>query len=413
MGPVHRPRSPVSRRRDVPLPSLGGHRRLRGAAHPRRPGPARRGGRFRRQRAGAARDGVAAARTPSPGPGRRRPHAGTPPAARTRQVRRGGRPDVLHAGGARTGHAGQRRPAPCPALRRPSRRRQESMGSLAGSVLDLGCGIGGDLVARGRAGCRGVGVDLDPLTAAVARANLGAFGLEDSASVRTGDATVQDPAGHAAVFADPGRRGARGRIFNPEAYDPRSHRARSRRGRPGGLREGGPGHPARRGPARRGGRVDLRRRRGQGGGALAGRPLRRTARHDAAARDPAPRGPETATTGGRPELGPPPSSGWRRYLYEPDGAVVRAHLVAEVAARSTAPWPIRASRMSPLTHRWPHPSRGLRDPRGAAVLGETAAGRAEATRRGTLTIKKRGFAADIERLRRELRPSGPRSAFSF
>ena len=33
-------------------------------------------------------------------------------------------------------------------------------------------------------------------------------------------AVAQDPRGHAAVFADPGRRTARGRIFDPEAYEP-------------------------------------------------------------------------------------------------------------------------------------------------------------------------------------------------
>src|SRR5581483_8055430 len=82
------------------------------------------------------------------------------------------------------------------------------------------CGVGGDLLARARAGVTGVGVELDPLTAAVARANLAALGLEAVASVRQGDALAQDPRGHAAVFADPGRRSGGRRVFDPRSYEP-------------------------------------------------------------------------------------------------------------------------------------------------------------------------------------------------
>ena len=47
----------------------------------------------------------------------------------------------------------------------------------ADRVLDLCCGIGGDLLAFARAGLRATGVDRDPDTVEVARANLAAFGL--------------------------------------------------------------------------------------------------------------------------------------------------------------------------------------------------------------------------------------------
>jgi SAM-dependent methyltransferase len=87
-----------------------------------------------------------------------------------------------------------------------------------GSVIDLGCGIGGDLVAFARAGLVAGGVDLDPVRAAMARANLEVLGLPGAAQV--GDATTMDPRAFDAAFADPARRGGRGRVFDVEGWTP-------------------------------------------------------------------------------------------------------------------------------------------------------------------------------------------------
>jgi SAM-dependent methyltransferase len=87
-----------------------------------------------------------------------------------------------------------------------------------GSVVDLGCGIGGDLIAFARAGLVAAGVDLDPVRAAMARANLDALGLPGA--VRAGDATAVDPSGFDAAFADPARRGGRGRVFDVDGWSP-------------------------------------------------------------------------------------------------------------------------------------------------------------------------------------------------
>lgn len=87
-----------------------------------------------------------------------------------------------------------------------------------GSVIDLGCGIGGDLMAFARAGLVAGGVDLDPVRAAMARANLEALGLPGAAQV--GDATTIDPRAFDAAFADPARRGGRGRVFDVEGWTP-------------------------------------------------------------------------------------------------------------------------------------------------------------------------------------------------
>ncbi|CAM3889211.1 SAM-dependent methyltransferase [Nocardioides zeicaulis] len=87
-----------------------------------------------------------------------------------------------------------------------------------GSVIDLGCGIGGDLLAFARAGLVAAGVELDPLRAAIAQANLRALGLPGA--VHAGDATALDPRGFDAAFADPARRTGRGRVFDVKGWTP-------------------------------------------------------------------------------------------------------------------------------------------------------------------------------------------------
>lgn len=87
-----------------------------------------------------------------------------------------------------------------------------------GSVIDLGCGIGGDLVAFARAGLTAAGVDLDPVRVAIARANLAALGLPGATQVA--DATTLDVGAFGAAYADPARRGARGRVFDAEGWTP-------------------------------------------------------------------------------------------------------------------------------------------------------------------------------------------------
>lgn len=87
-----------------------------------------------------------------------------------------------------------------------------------GSVVDLGCGIGGDLLAFSRAGLVAAGIDQDPVRVAMAKANLAALGL--AGAVVAGDATTLDTSGFDAAFADPARRGGRGRVFDVEGWAP-------------------------------------------------------------------------------------------------------------------------------------------------------------------------------------------------
>ncbi|MGH3391182.1 MAG: THUMP-like domain-containing protein [Actinomadura sp.] len=275
-------------------------------------------------------------------------------------------------------------------------------------VLELCGGIGADLIALTRAGCRVEAVDLDPLTVAVARANLDALGLSGAATVRQGDATRTDPAGFAAVFADPGRRTERGRVFDPRAYEPPLATVLDLAGQaPAGCVKVAPGIPHEVIPdgveaewISDGGAVKeaalwLGRLASGGSAGAVARRATLLSQH------------RTHTLVPDPALGPPPVGPWRRYLYEPDGAVIRAHLVAEVAAGIDGV--LADPRIAYITS-----DRLVASPFAGGyeihdVLPFSLKGlRAELRRRdiGGVTIKKRGSAVDIERLRRDLRLSG-------
>jgi len=86
------------------------------------------------------------------------------------------------------------------------------------SVLDLGCGIGGDLLALARTGLTVAGIDADPLRVEVARANLDALGL--GGAVQVTEAESLDVSGFGVVFADPARRTDAGRVFDVDGWSP-------------------------------------------------------------------------------------------------------------------------------------------------------------------------------------------------
>jgi SAM-dependent methyltransferase len=83
-----------------------------------------------------------------------------------------------------------------------------------GSVLDLCCGIGADIAAFLRAGLTVTGVERDPATAALAQANCPA------ARITVGAAEDAEWQSAEAVFLDPARRTTRGRTFDPASYSP-------------------------------------------------------------------------------------------------------------------------------------------------------------------------------------------------
>jgi SAM-dependent methyltransferase len=99
-----------------------------------------------------------------------------------------------------------------------ARHRASRVALVGPSVVDLTCGIGGDLVAFARAGRTAAGIDLYPLRVEMARANLVALGL--GGAVVVGDATALDVSPFATAYADPARRGARGRTFHADDWTP-------------------------------------------------------------------------------------------------------------------------------------------------------------------------------------------------
>ncbi|HEX4813990.1 MAG TPA: class I SAM-dependent methyltransferase [Nonomuraea sp.] len=272
---------------------------------------------------------------------------------------------------------------------------------LAGAkVADACCGVGGDFLALARAGCTVAAVDLDPLTVAVARANAEAFGMEDRVTVTVGDAAAVRPEDHDVLFADPGRRTSRGRTFDPMAYSPpwpvvldlvaRTERA-CLKVAPGIPYEYIPQPAEAEWVSYKGEVKEATLWTGE-------RPARRATL--------LPGGHSLTATGARAEVG-----AMGRYVYEPDGAAIRAHLVGEVAARVGGRLldPRVAYIASDLALDTPWASRYAVDDIMTFSLKKLRAALRD-RKIGNVTIKKRASAVDIERLRTDLRLIGEKSA---
>ncbi|WP_030671661.1 class I SAM-dependent methyltransferase [Streptomyces cellulosae] len=275
------------------------------------------------------------------------------------------------------------------------------------SVADLCCGIGGDAIALARAGIRVLAVDRDPVTAGAARANAEALGLADLVEVREADVTEVDTASYDAVFVDPARRGGRGRIFDPEAYSPPlSWAVRAALRAPHAALKVAPGIPHEAVPA------EAEAEWISDGGDVKEAVLWFGTAPGAVRATLLP-GPRTLLGRGLPDPRVRPVG---RYLYEPDGAVIRAHLVAEVAEQlggglvdatiayvtADAPQPTPYASGYEITDRLPFNVKKLR-----ALLREREV--------GVLTVKKRGSAVEPEELRRKALPKshGPNAVTVF
>lgn len=95
------------------------------------------------------------------------------------------------------------------------------------TVIDIGCGIGGDLIAFAKAGFNVVGYEKEPVRAAIALANLQVLKnkqlLDENVTfqVLCADALDAEWPDHQAVFCDPARRNDGKRLISPDSIDPR------------------------------------------------------------------------------------------------------------------------------------------------------------------------------------------------
>ena len=269
-------------------------------------------------------------------------------------------------------------------------------------VADLCCGIGGDALVFAEAGIEVLAVDRDPVTCAVLRANADVLGLGGLIRVECADVQAVPLDGCDAVFLDPARRGERGRVFDPDAYSPPWSFAVGLADRlPAAGFKVAPGipHEAIPGGAEAewvsdGGDV---KEAGIYFGTL------RTAERRATLLP----GPHTLVSVGEPD---PDAGEIGQYLYEPDGAVIRARLIGELAetldGRTLDPTIayLTADRYTPtpyaaayeVTDVLPFTVKKLR-----ALVAERGY--------GTLNIKKRGADIDPAALRKQLRPTGPKA----
>ena len=270
------------------------------------------------------------------------------------------------------------------------------------AVLDLCCGIGADLLAFQRAGLAVAGVERDAETAAIAAANTGA-------PIVVGDAEAADWRSAEAVFCDPARRDGRGRTFDPAGFSPPfGFVTELLAGAQLAAAKLAPGLDHALIPAG----VEAEWVSFAGGvkeavlwsAGFADGPVTRRA---------------TVLPGGQQLTDADPASftvgGIGEYLYEPDGAVIRAGLVRQLAgllpggrridehlAYLSCDAPLAGSLAGSL-------GRGFRVLEVLPYSVKRLRAALAARQVGIVEIKKRGVDVDPAALRRELKPSGPNS----
>lgn len=275
-------------------------------------------------------------------------------------------------------------------------------------VADLGCGIGGDAMGLAGLGIRVSAVDADEVTAAIAAYNLAPFG--DAVTIAHGTAEDADLSAAQAVWLDPARRTSghteTSRV-RPEDWSPPLTWVRELAGRmPAGVKLGpGLAHDAipddveAQWVSAEGSTVELV----LWSGALARDGIRRAALVI--------RGDRAWELTAASDAADEPARDLGAYLHEPDGAVIRARLIGDVARALGA---------------------GMLDPRIAYLTGDEALtspfvqsfrvreelpgdtrALAQALRGrgiGRLEIKKRGVDVDPAALRRTLKLRGDEEA---
>jgi SAM-dependent methyltransferase len=290
-----------------------------------------------------------------------------------------------------------------------------------GRLADLGCGIGGDLIALA-AGREALAVDRDPDHLLMAAHNAGVYDAAGGLSTQQEDVRDVPLAGLAVVFADPARRLARDAAPRParDAAPRPAGAPQDRRLRPGDSEppldwcfaltsqvpavviKAAPGLPA--GTAPDGWETEF---------VADGRDLKEAvlwspALATATARATVLPAGDTLT----PEAGDPvPVREPGAFLYDPSPAVTRSGLVEDLARRLGA-WKIDeqiAFLSTGIAQRTPF-ARTLRVVESAPWNEKDFARRLRARGIGAADLRRRGLAGDVDQIRRRLKLSGPHRA---
>lgn len=274
-------------------------------------------------------------------------------------------------------------------------------------VADLGCGLGAESMAMGAIDLNVRAFEIDEVTAALAVFNLGAF---DNVEVEQADITTLDLSQFEALFFDPARRELDGkgeratRKFDPEQFAPNFNWVLDQaRTKPTGVKLG-PGHPheaiAQDAEAQwlsiDGDLVELALWFGdvkRPKVARAATVVNSTGRHEIVS--------ETF------ESEPANVLALKQFIYEPDNAIVRSHLIADLAHEVGAS--LISREIAYLSS-----DREIDSPmmRGFRVIDEMAFDRKKLKAYlrdrniGTLEIKKRGVDVVPEQLRKEMSLKG-------
>jgi len=271
------------------------------------------------------------------------------------------------------------------------------------SVADLGCGIGGDSMAFAALGLSVLAVDSDRDTAALASYNLAMF---DTVQVTHADALSLDLGEVEGIWLDPARREGGTRLVDPQQWSPSLTDAFTlARSRPSGIKLA-PGMDRELIPA------DAEAQWVSHGGdvvevvlwwgTLAREGIRRSALVLGADQSGELTGAEDAPDA---EIGP-----LGDYLYEPDGAVIRARLIGKLAGMlgGTMISPNIAYITSPHEHRSVFAA-GFAVEQVLPLKIKDLAAWVRKAHIGTLEIKKRGVDIDPATLRERLSPRGSES----
>ena len=274
-------------------------------------------------------------------------------------------------------------------------------------VADLGCGLGAESMAMGAIELNVRAFEIDEITAALAVFNLGAF---DNVEVEQADITTLDLSKFEALFFDPARRELDGkgersaRKFDPSQFSPNFDWVLEQaRTKPSGIKLG-PGHPheaiAQDAEAQwlsiDGDLVELALWFGE------------------VKRPKVARAATVVNSTGRHEIvsdvfesEPAEVGAIKNFIYEPDNAVVRSHLIADLARQVDAT--LISKEIAYLTSDSEIDSPMMR---GFRVIDEMAFDRKKLKAYlrdrniGTLEIKKRGVDVVPEQLRKELNLKG-------